>query len=566
MELVQEQELPQLGKPRGRMFRSGEPPGERRQKIGVVERPLALPVPALHRRLGGVRPPVVLEVELADDGREVLGVRLQRVEELVRGRHRRPRHALEVAHPPQGLEHLGRRPAAAVAVAEDEEAATRAVVILVVARAPAQLLDVGGRVIRVGRREVGEHLGAVDPLPRERVVRRRVEPVPGQLLGEEAADAGAAHDLGELAVVAEDVRVPELEAAAAELALEEALPVQKLAHERLAGRQVAVRLHPRAAHGHPAAGLGVAADPLVELGDAGADPVVLLGLRAREPELRVAVHVGGLRAERPHHLPLRLGQRPQPGRVDVGVADRGDLVDVRAVAISEQSLQDRLGLIPGSAVVLDPHVAEAVELGQELAGPRRVEPVSGIGLQAAQDVEVVVQIPRPAVEPGDRAAVEHDRIERGIDPRQLAELAVARQLDAQVELLPARRRVEHGRVDPGALRARVQTLHGAPADPERRLAVAHPQEVDPLAGPLVGHGRLHPEPVRRPQRTEAVAERGVAVVEPLCLLQRDAVDRPRDTHGVGRAHIGPDQGADPLADLGNAVARVLGMALHGPQH
>ena len=202
--------------------------------------------------------------------------------------HRRARHALEVAHPPERLEHLRRRPAAAVAVAEQEQAAPRAVVILVVARAPAELLDLGGRVVGVGGREVGEHLRAVDPLPRERVVRRRVEPVPRELLGEEAADPGAAHDLRELAVVAEHVRVPELAAAAAELALEEPLAVQELADERLARRQVAVRLDPRAADGHPPAGLGVPEDALVEVGAPRADPVVLLGLRAGEPELRIA--------------------------------------------------------------------------------------------------------------------------------------------------------------------------------------------------------------------------------------------------------------------------------------
>jgi len=111
--------------------------------------------------------------------------------------------------------------------------AAGAVVILVLARAPAQLLHLGGGVVGVGRREVGEHLRAVDPLPRERVVLGRIEPVPRQLLCEEAGDAGAAHDLRELAVVAEDVGIPELAAAAAELALEEALPVQELAHERL---------------------------------------------------------------------------------------------------------------------------------------------------------------------------------------------------------------------------------------------------------------------------------------------------------------------------------------------
>ena len=407
--------------------------------------------------------------------------------------------------------------------------------ILVVARAPAKLLDLGGRVVGVGRREVGEHLGAVDPLPHERVVRRRVEPVPRELLGEEAPDPGAAHDLRELAVVAEDVGVPELAAAAPELALEEPLAVQELADERLARRQVAVGLDPRAADGHPPARLGVREDPAIEVGTPLADPVVLLGLRAREPELRVAVHVRRLRAERPHHLSLRLGQRPQPRGVDVRVADRRELVDVRAVPVGEKRLQDRLALVPRRAVVLDPDVAEAVELGEQLSRPRLVKAVHGVGLEPAEHIEVVMQIPRPAVEPGDPAAVEHDRLERRIRARELAELAVARQLDAQVEPLASRRRVEDGRVDPGAVRARVEPLHRPAVHPQRRLAVAHPLEVDPLAGPLGGDGCLDPEPVRRPQRPEPVTEGGVAEVEPLGLLERDAVDGPGDAQRVGVA-------------------------------
>ena len=282
-----------------------------------MQRPLSLPVPALHGSLGRVRAAVVLEVELPDDGRKLADVGLERGEELVGGGHRGARHALEVAHAAERLEHLRRRPAAPVPVTEEEQAAPRAVVILVVARAPAELLDLDGGVIGVGGREVGEHLRAVDPLPRERVVRRRVEAIPRELLGEEAADPGAAHDLRELAVVAEHVRVPELAAAAAELALEESLALQELAHERLARGQVAVRFDPGAADRHPPAGLGVAEDALVEAGMPRADPVVLLGLRAREPELRVAVHVRRLGAEGAHQLALRLGQRPEPRRVDV---------------------------------------------------------------------------------------------------------------------------------------------------------------------------------------------------------------------------------------------------------
>ena len=233
-------------------------------------------------------------------------------------------------------------------------------------------------------------------------------------------------------------------------------------------------------------------------------------------------------------------------------------MDARAVSVREKRLQDRLGLVPGRAVILDPDVAEAVELGEELAGPRLVEPVHGVGLEPAEDVEVVVQIPGAAVEAGDPAAVEDDGLERRVRPRERAELAVAGQLDAQVEPLAPGRRVEDGRVDPGALGARVQALDGAAVDPERGLAVAHPEQVDPLAGPLLGDGRLDPEPVGRPQRPEPLAEGGVAVLEPLGLLERDAVDRPRDPERAGIARLGVDQGADALADLGDAVARVLG--------
>src|SRR4051794_8001714 len=155
----------------------------------------------------------------------------------------------------------------------------------------------------------------------------RVEVVPGELLREETADPGAAHDLWQLAVVAEDIRVPELRAAAAELALEEPLSIEKLADERLAGWQVAVRLDPGAADRHPASRIDLADDPRVQVGVAALDPLVLLGLGAGKPHLRVALHVARLRAERAHRLAVRLLKRPQPGGVDVRMADRRQLMD-----------------------------------------------------------------------------------------------------------------------------------------------------------------------------------------------------------------------------------------------
>ena len=121
-----------------------------------------------------------------------------------------------------------------------------------------------------------EHLAAVVALPHERVVLRLVEAVPRQLLREEARDAGLAQDLRELPGVAECVRAPELAVAPAELALEPALAVQELAHERLARRQVAVGLDPAAADRHELTALDGRAQPPPQLGIALLDPRVLL--------------------------------------------------------------------------------------------------------------------------------------------------------------------------------------------------------------------------------------------------------------------------------------------------
>ena len=347
MEVVEQERPPRavelLARPR--RIRHG------REQLGVVQRALRAPARPLGARLRRVRPAVVLEVELADH----LGpLRLvgQRGEEGLGGADRRARNVLQILDARERLEHLRRRPAAAVAPPEDEQAARRQRVVLEVARRAAQLGHGRLGVVGVGRREVREHRRAVDPDPAEGVVLGRVEPVPRELLREEAVDAGAAHDLRQLAVVAEHVGVPEHARAAAELALEEALAVDELAHERLAGGQVAVGLDPRPADREPLPGGDALADPRPEPGRAVADPRVLLGLRAGEAVVGVALHEPQLGRERPHALAEGLLQRPQPRRVDVGVADGGDLVRPGRVApLLQQRGEDRAGRRPRRAVL-----------------------------------------------------------------------------------------------------------------------------------------------------------------------------------------------------------------------
>src|SRR5207245_2238420 len=101
-----------------------------------------------------------------------------------------------------------------------------------------------------------------------------------------------------------------------ELVLEEPLAVDELPEQRLAGGDVAVRLDPAAADRHELPVLDLRADALPEVRVALLDPCVLLRLRAREPELRVLVHVARLAAERAHELAIGLRERPEPRGVD----------------------------------------------------------------------------------------------------------------------------------------------------------------------------------------------------------------------------------------------------------
>ena len=185
------------------------PSDRRREQLGVVQRPLRAPARPLGARLascrcrGGTRgrarrrPPATAPPPPAR-AKNASGSPI-----VVRGTPCRSSTRASVSSISR------RRPAAAVAPAEQSRLRADRVVVLEVARRAAQLGDGRLGVVGVGRREVREHRRAVDPDPAEGVVLGRVEPVPGELLREEAVDPGAAHDLRQLAVVAEHVGVPE---------------------------------------------------------------------------------------------------------------------------------------------------------------------------------------------------------------------------------------------------------------------------------------------------------------------------------------------------------------------
>ena len=275
--------------------------------------------------------------------------------------------ALEVGQTAELLDHACRRAPTPVAVAVDVQRPGGAVMILEVAHGVHELGHAGVPVVGVGRREVREDLRPVDPFPQEAVVGEHVVLVPGQLLGQEAVDAGLAHDLGKVGRVPEDVGQPYLGRVPPELPGEEALAVEDLAHERLARRDVAVGLDPHAPDRLELSAFDLLLHAAVEVRVPVFHPRVLLGLGAGEPVVGVLVHQAHGGRKGAGALADRLPQRPQPGRVDVGVAHRAHSVGAGRGRPGQQLLQEGVGSGEGPGHVLQVEgAASPVEPGPDL--------------------------------------------------------------------------------------------------------------------------------------------------------------------------------------------------------
>ena len=188
---------------------------------------------------------------------------------------------------------------------------------------------VGPRVLE----GVGDDAGAVYALPLEQVVREVVGLVPVELVGEKAREPRAAQELREAGRVAEGVGEPGDRAAAAEGVLEVSLAVEELAHEGLAGGDLAVRLDPRASHRLPPALRDPLLYPPEQPGVVVLDPTVQLGRGLVEDEVLVAVHEAEDAGERAPRLPPRLRDGPEPREVQVRVAREREPPDRRIVLL-----------------------------------------------------------------------------------------------------------------------------------------------------------------------------------------------------------------------------------------
>ncbi len=326
MELVGQHQLPQAVQ-RGRRVGPAERcQGQGREQLRLPQPQLALAVELLVARLGGIGAAVHLEIQLAHQHQRVLQVSGAAGKEFLRRPDLGARQAVHIPHAAQLLQHGGGRPTAAVTIAKQQVAFVGALVVFEVADVIQHILDIRQRVIRIDGREMGQHTRAIDALPHEGVAGRLVELVPGQLLGQEIIDPGQFHDLRQRPAVAEHIRVPELPAAPAKLGFEEALPVQELPHQRFARGQVAVRFDPGAAGGDELPAAHLFRHARIQRRIMLLHPFELLCLRTGELVLGVRVHVTRGRGKRAGAFAPGLGQRPQPGGIDMGMPDRRQVV------------------------------------------------------------------------------------------------------------------------------------------------------------------------------------------------------------------------------------------------
>jgi len=337
VELVEQDLLPALRQFSGRIRLAANQARPGGQHFGVLVEQLRASVVTLVAGHRGVGAAVVLKVKLADPALQPGAVleALERAVKVLPGRfHTHLRTARDACgHATAAFDHVLGRAAAAVTVPVGDQDLVVDLLFLVAViaahdRRGCQVTVVGAekRLARVGRilggrDEVRQDGGSVNPLPPEGVGRDLVVLVPVDLRRHEVVDAGLFHDLGQGRAVTEDIRQPENAVLGAELLPEKPLAVQELAHQRLAGCQVAVGFDPHAPLGFPAAFGDPCPDPVKDLRVVLPQKLVELGLGGHEHVIRVLVHQlqdGGKAARR---FLAGLVERPEPGHIDMGVAD-----------------------------------------------------------------------------------------------------------------------------------------------------------------------------------------------------------------------------------------------------
>ena len=283
--------------------------------------------------------------------------------------------------------------------------------------------------------------------------------------------------------------------------------VEDLSNEALAARRIAVGFDPHRTPGLPTTLADTGGDPLEQRRRVLPDPAVLLGLAAEEPEVGATFHQTIDRRERPEALSTGLRERPEPGGVDVGVADGdagGSGPAVPARAPEQRFERGELDVEGGPRIVGGDPSEDRAQPGLQLLGPRDVGGMEQHGASG--------EIPRLHEAPGSivvghqlrrrqsaRLVLAPPRLHFGVVPpeRRHAEWQVARRLDQQVDVPVALA----GREERRSIPIEVESMMRRTIPPQERFGPGVEAKMDLPPSHRVGDPAAKSEPGGAPDRS-----------------------------------------------------------------
>ena len=265
------------------------------------------------------------------------------------------------------------------------------------------------------------------------------------------------------------VRQPGFLAVHSELGQEEALALKKLPGHGLAAGHVGVRFDPHPAHRNELPGADLVQDAPEELRIVLLHPRELLGRGAGEDEVGVFIHQGDDVGERPGAFADGFPDRPQPGRIDVGMSGGNELMGRRVGRPGQHAGERGTTGTGGTGNVVGVHdVQHALQRPQDLVAAGQVH--GQLVHEPAEREDVLLQFPDGLVELGDSdPAKAVDRfvagrcfvaVGRGGERPVLGQVGVGRGFDVEVNghaaaqelerdvLVPRRDRLDDGPVGP----------------------------------------------------------------------------------------------------------------------
>ena len=271
------------------------------------------------------------------------------------------RHPFQIFLALQVFDVVAGRAAAAVAVAEGQEKGIQSSLLHAAFPCLADLLRIGA--VGVAGRQEGIDAGAVGAFPGEIVIRELVPFIigPENLLGHKILDAGLFQNLRQRGGIAEGIRQPEDQGIHSEDIPEITFTMEHLADQGLAAGHIGVRFHPHGAFRDPPAFLRGLSDSFKKFRII--FPAHLIGSRLalQVPVIRIFVKQAKLRGESTAGLPVSFSHGPEPGQVQMRVADRVEFRHGRPVLRFENTFQD----LPRLPVGRDPAFQGLFEINRD---------------------------------------------------------------------------------------------------------------------------------------------------------------------------------------------------------